>query len=348
MDFFIGFPKEMKQHDSIMVIMDRLTNVSHFILVNSMFSATNVAQVFIRDVVRLHNVPKKIVSDRDANFTWKALFAGLGTKLAFSTSYHSWIDGQTQRIDKILEDMLQMYVMHQQWKWEEYLPLVDFTYNNDYQESLRMSPFQELYGWTYNTLSSQSDLVSRVLIGQDMLVDMEQEMQVIKKNLKETQDRHKSYVDRNRLFKEFQVWEQVYLHIKLKNSSLRIVSCAKLASWFCGPFNIIERIGLVAYRLALPLTMKFHDVFHVSFLEKYVKNVDHVIDWSVLQVEPNGEFESKPQCILQKKVLILQNQEIKQVKVKWKHFGTDEATWEMEDQMWTMYPSFFVGLGKVA
>lgn len=90
------------------------------------------------------------------------------------------------------------------------------------------------------------------------------------------------------MFKEFQVWEQVYLCIKPKKISLRITSCAKLAPRFCGHFKILERIGPVAYQLALPPIVKFHDVFHVSFLKKYIKDVDHVIDWSVLEVEPEG------------------------------------------------------------
>ena len=77
--------------------------------------------------------------------------------------------------------------------------------------------------------------------------------------------------------------------------------------------------------------MKVYNVFHVSLLKKYVKNVDHVIDWSVLQVEPDGEFHSEPQCILQKKVLMLRHREIEQVKVQWKHFGPNESTWEMVD-----------------
>jgi len=123
-----------------------------------------------------------------------------------------------------------------------------------------------------------------------MLADMEHEMQVIKKNLKAAHDRKKRYVDRNWLLKEFQVGEQVYLRIKLKKSSLHIGSCAKMEPRFCGLFSIIKRIGLVAYQLALPMTLKVHDFFHVSLLKKYVKDVDHVIEWFVLQVEPNGEF----------------------------------------------------------
>jgi len=114
-------------------------------------------------------------------------------------------------------------------------------------------------------------------------------MQVIKKNLKVAQDRHKSYEDQNRMF-EFQVREQVYVCINPRKNSLRIGSCAKMAPQYCGPFKILERIGLVAYPLALPLTLKVHDCFHVSFLNKYVKDVDHVINWSLLQVEPEREF----------------------------------------------------------
>jgi len=280
MNFITGLPKTVKQRDSIMVIVDRLTKVAHFIPMKSTYSASNVAQVFIKDVVRLHGVPKKIVSERNAKSTskfWKELFAGLGTELAFNTTYHPQTDGWTERINKILENMMRMYVMHQQRKWEEYLPLVEFSYNNGYQESLRMSPFEVMYEQNCNTSISWSDLVSRVLIGLDILTNMEQEMQVIKKNLKASQGREKSYADINTLFKELQVGKLVYLCIKPKKSSLRIGSCVKLAPRFCGPFSIIERIGPLAYRLALPTTMKVYDVFHVYLLKNYVKDVDHVI-----------------------------------------------------------------------
>jgi len=111
------------------------------------------------------------------------------------------------------------------------------------------------------------------------------------------------------LFKEFQVREQVYLCIKPKKSSLWIGSCAKTAPYFCGPLNILERIGKVAYHLALPPIVKFDDFFHVSLLMKNVKDVDHVIEWSLLQVELDGEFQPEPPCILQRKMLMLQNRE---------------------------------------
>ena len=119
-----------------------------------------------------------------------------------------------------LEEILRVYVMHQQWKWEEYLPLVEFTCKNGYQESLRMSPFEALHGWSYNTPIIWSDLIKNILIGPGMLAYMEHVVYVIKKNLKVTWDRHKSYANQNRLFKEFQVGEHVYFPIKPKKSSL--------------------------------------------------------------------------------------------------------------------------------
>ena len=183
MDFITGFPKTVRQHDSITANVDRLTMVVHFILVKSTFSASDVAQVFIRDVVRLHGVPNKIISNNDAKLTskfWKELFAVLGIKLGFNIDYHPQTDGKTKRVNMILEDMLRMYVMHQQRRWE-YLPLVQFYQNNGYQESLRMSLFEALYGFICNTPISWSDPVNMVLIGLDMLVETEQEMQVIRR-----------------------------------------------------------------------------------------------------------------------------------------------------------------------
>ena len=123
------------------------------------------------------------------------------------------------------------------------------------------------------------------------------------------------------------------MRIKPKKISLWIGTCAKLAPQSCGPFSIIERIGPVAYQIALPPIVKFHDVFHESLLKKYVKCDDHVIDWFVFQVELDGEFWLEPQAILYKKVLMLQNQAIDQVKLHWKHFGPNEATWEMVVQI---------------
>jgi len=176
MDSITGLQMTSRQHDSIMGVVDRLSNIAHFIPVKTTYSTSEVAQVFIREIVRLHGVLKKIVSNRDAKFTskfCKELFAGLGTELAFSIVYHPQKDGNIERDNRILEDMLRMYVTHQHRRWEEYLPLVEFSYNNGYRESLMMCPFEALYGQIYKTPINWSEIVNRVLIGPKMLVDME-------------------------------------------------------------------------------------------------------------------------------------------------------------------------------
>jgi len=137
-----------------MVAVNRLTKVGHFIPMKSTYSVSEVAHVFIREIVRLHGIRRNIVSNRDAKFTsrfWKELFASLGTNLAFNTTCHPQTDGKIERVNRILEDMLRMYAMHQQRRWEEYILLVEFAYNNGYQEPLRMNLFKTLHEWSCST-----------------------------------------------------------------------------------------------------------------------------------------------------------------------------------------------------
>jgi hypothetical protein len=132
-----------------MVVVEKLSKDAHFILINSTFKEIDIGNIFMNGIFRLHVMPKEIISDRDTKFTsrfCKYLFVGFETKLLFSTTYHPQTDGQKERVNQVLEDMLRIPVMHQPKKWEEYLPLVDFSYQNGYQESLKMIPFEALYG----------------------------------------------------------------------------------------------------------------------------------------------------------------------------------------------------------
>ena len=176
MDFIVGLPLTPCRHDAIMVTVDRLTKVAHFTPIRSSYTTTSVANVFMRDIVRLHGIPRTIISDRDPVFTsafWTSLQHDLGTQLNFSSAYHPETDGQTERVNQVLEDMLRMYVMDRQSQWEDYLYLVEFAYNNGYHSSIGMAPFQALYGRPCRTPLSWDNLEDRVLLGPEVLRDME-------------------------------------------------------------------------------------------------------------------------------------------------------------------------------
>jgi hypothetical protein len=141
----------------------------------------------------------------------------------------------------------------------------------------------------------------RIVVGPKLLKEMEDQMIKIKQNLKDAQERQKSYVDKNRTHREFKVGDHVFLKMKANKSSLKLGSCSKLAARFCGPFEILERIGLAAYMISLPASMIVHNVFHVSLLKKYIPDANHVIDWNVIQVEQEGVLQVHPVHILDRK-----------------------------------------------
>ena len=136
LDFITGLPRNQNLNDSIMVVVDKLSKAAHFIPVKTTYKAANIANIFMKQIFRLHGILKVVIFDRDPKFMgnfWKSLFKGLNTTLNFSTSFHPQTDGWTERVNKVLEDMLMMYVKEQPGKWEDYLHLVEFSYNNHYQ-----------------------------------------------------------------------------------------------------------------------------------------------------------------------------------------------------------------------
>jgi hypothetical protein len=192
MDFITKLPRTSKKHDAIMVVVEKITKASHFIPMKVTHKETNVFDIYMREVARLHGIPKTIMSNRDTKFTskfWKGLFKGFGTNLNFIISYHPESDGKTKRVNQVIEDMLRMYVMEKPSKWEDYLHLLEFSYNNGYQASLKMIPFEALYGRKCNTPIRWDNPIDREVVVTEFLMEMEEKMLNIKHNLKATQDR---------------------------------------------------------------------------------------------------------------------------------------------------------------
>ncbi|KAA3465767.1 reverse transcriptase [Gossypium australe] len=154
----------LQPKDSIWVIVDRLTKSAHFIPVRVDYTLQRLAKLYVAEVVRLHGVPISIISDRDPRFTsrfWKALHQAIGTRLDFSTAFHPQTDGQSERVIQILEDMLRGCIIDFRGSWEEYLPLAKFAYNNSYQASIQMAPYEALYGRKCRTPTCWTELGER-------------------------------------------------------------------------------------------------------------------------------------------------------------------------------------------
>jgi transposase InsO family protein len=187
MDFISGLPTTQKGHDSIWVIVDRLTKTAHFLPVKADYRPPQYAEKYIAEIVRLHDIPKTIVSDRGSQFTahfWEHLHKGLGTSLICSTSYHPQTDSQTERVNAVLEDMLRACVLSSKGSWESWLPLAEFAYNNSYQESIKMAPFEALYGRKCRTPLNWIEPGERRYYDIDFVEEAEKKVHIIQQNIK--------------------------------------------------------------------------------------------------------------------------------------------------------------------
>jgi transposase InsO family protein len=197
--FIVGLPLIARKKDSIWVIVDRITKTAHFITVHTTYLVQDYAEIYMDQIVRLHGIPKTIISDRGTPFVahfWEQLHECFGTKLIRSSSYYPQTDGQTERLNQIVEYMLRASIMHFDKSWDKCLSLAEFSYNNSYQDSLKMAPFDALYGRRCHTPLNWSEAGERTLFGPDLVKDAEEKVKVIRENLKLPQMRKKSYHDR--------------------------------------------------------------------------------------------------------------------------------------------------------
>ncbi|KAL2230223.1 UNVERIFIED_CONTAM: Transposon Tf2-12 polyprotein [Sesamum indicum] len=345
MDFVVGLPRTFRKHDAIWVIVDRLTKSAHFLPVRVTDSLDKLAGLYLSEIVRLHGVPISIVSDRDPRFTsrfWESLQRALGTKLHFSTAFHPQTDGQSERTIQTLEDMMRACTMEFKGNWDDHLPLMEFAYNNSFHSSIGMAPYEALYGRRCRSPICWDIEGLRQLEGPELVQETVEKVQVVKKCLKAAQDRQKSYVDQHRREMEYEVGDKVFLKISPWRGILRFGKQGKLSPRYIGPYEIIERIGPLAYRLALPAELsQIHDVFHVSMLRRYRSDPSHIIHEPEIEISEELTYVEEPAEILDRNVRKLRNKDIPMVKVRWSHHSPREATWEVEEHMKEKYPYLF-------
>jgi hypothetical protein len=337
MDFIVGLPRTSAGYDSIWVIVDRLTKVAHLILVKTTYSGTKLAELYVARIVCLYGVLKKIVSDRGSQFTsryWKKLHESLDTRLNFSSAYHPQTDGQTERTNQVLEDMLRACALKHGSSWDKSLPYAEFSYDNSYQASLKMSSFETLYGRKCRTTLYWDQTGERQLFGPEIIQEAEEQVQQIRENLRTAQSRQKSYADTWSRLLEFKEGDYVYLKVSPLRGMRRFKDKGKLSPRFIGPFLILKRVGEVAYQLELPDHLAdVHDVFHISQLKKCLRVPEEQLPMEELSVQSDLTYTEYPVKILDTLTRVTRNKVIKMCKVQWNHHGEGEATWEREEEL---------------
>ncbi|WVZ92111.1 LOW QUALITY PROTEIN: hypothetical protein U9M48_038200 [Paspalum notatum var. saurae] len=341
MDFIVGLPRSPKGNDSIWVIVDRLTKSAHFIPVKANYNASRLAELYIQNILRLHGAPLSIVSDRGPQFTarfWKSLQRALDTKLDYSTAYHPQTDGQTERVNQLLEDLLRACVLIYGPNWEDSLPFAEFSYNNSYQASIGMSPFQALYGRQCRTPLMWEEAGERQFFGPAMFMEAAENVAKVRENLRIAQSRQKSYADKRRRELAFDEGEYVYLKV----SPLREVSHPRQASTKVHrTFRIKRKLGILLMSSSAEHLSGVHPVFHVSQLRKCLRLPEEQISLEAVDLQDNLEYLEYPVQILERAEKGTRRTRIPVCKVLWSNHSEREATWEKESELREMYPHLF-------
>lgn len=332
MDFIVALPKTSRSHDAITVFVDKLSKQVHFCPSRTSDNATDVARLFFNQVFRLHGMPRSIVSDRDSRFTgkfWSELMTLLGTKLRLSTAFHLQTDGQTERANRTLEEMLRSYVSYNQRDWDLYLPMLEFAYNNSINPSTGFSPFFLNYGHhpiVPSTLVTPP--TTNVPSVSEFVTSQSTALAKAKDAIIEAQDKQKLQGDRFRSPVPFSVGDMVLL--STENISVAAHSnrpSKKLEPRYIGPFKIIERVNENAFRLELPPTMKQHPVFNADLLKLYRNSPTEFGEREAPRPPPeliDGEEEYEVERILDRKKF----GRVTKWLVQWRGYPLEDATWE--------------------
>jgi hypothetical protein len=237
--------------------------------------------------------------------------------------------------------MVRAYVLEHHGSWNQNLPWAEFSYNNSYQESLKMAPFEVLYGCQCRTPLNWIEPEEKVIFGPDLVEEAEATIHRIQDNLKATKSRKETYAKKRRRPLEFEDGNHVYLRVSSMKFVKRFGVKGKLAPRNIGPFPILEKCGFVAYKLDLPPSLAgVHDIFHMSQLKKCLKPSVDVMLLKVTPLEADLSYSEHPIKVLDQKDCVMRRKTIKFLKIQWSNHSEEEATWESEDFLYSFHPDF--------
>nr|GEY95713.1 putative reverse transcriptase domain-containing protein [Tanacetum cinerariifolium] len=267
-------------------------------------------------------------------------------KMYYDLRGRYWWPGMKKDIvEYTLEDMIRACLIDLGGSWDVHLPLVEFSYNNSYHSSVRCAPFEALYCKKYHSPIMWAEVREGQLIRPELVQETTEKISQIKDRLKVTRDLQESCADKRRKPLEFSVGDYVLLKVSPWKAVVRFRKKGKLAPRFVGPFEIIQKVGPVAYRLYFPKELNgVHDTFHMSNLKKCIADPTLQVPLDEIQVDAKLNFVEKPVKILRREFKKLKRSRNAIVKVRWNSKHGPEFTWEREDQMKLKYPYLFIDI----
>ncbi|SYW77519.1 uncharacterized protein UHO2_07448 [Ustilago hordei] len=330
LDFIEGLPPskkyDSKTYDSILVIVDRLTKFAILAPTHKTVTAKQTAVLLYGHMVRLFGYPDHMVSDRGRQFisgAWKAFAEQMGVKHSLSTAYHPQTDGQTERVNQVIEQYLRMYCNYEQDDWANLLDTAAFVYNNMVHNSIGVSPFFACYGWNPK---AHPDIPQRLGVNDpgrfEYLMDGKERCKYLQEQIREAQRRSVDQYNRKHKDIEFKVGDMVY--INCRNWKTRRPT-PKLDTWFAGPYPVQEQVGCRAYRITLPANLRVHDVFHVSMLEPArTSSLPQRAEQPTIPSLPDEDLDFEVEALINKH----SHNRTTEYKVLWRGYSEEAASWE--------------------
>nr|GEY85543.1 putative reverse transcriptase domain-containing protein [Tanacetum cinerariifolium] len=317
-DLVTKLPKSAQGYDTIWVIVDRLTKSAIFTPIRKTDPMDKLARIYLKKVVTR------------------------------STAYHPETDDQSERTIQTLEDMLRAYAIDFGNGWVNHLPLVEFSYNNSYHASIKVAPFEALYGRKCRSPVCWTEVGEAQILGPELIQETTEKIVQIKQRMQAARDRQKSYADLKRKPMEFQVRDKVMLKVSPWKGVVCFGKWEKLNPRYVGPFKVLEIVGDVAYKLDLPEELsRVHNTFHVSNLKKCHADEPLAVPLDGLHFDDKLHFVEEPVKIVDREVKRLKRSRIPLqsriplVKVRWNSKRGPEFTWEREDQFRKKYLHLF-------